>query len=112
MNRTRGAHSAPARQPAPNAATTVPESRSQSGGASPHSRGGVGGRGRGAPRGGCGLRLREKPRVITENIGSLVEVISIGTADDFPIANVQNVASVASYDWLDRPTPTMAVPGM
>lgn len=74
------------------------------------------GRGRGgsfsySPRASQAPEPLEPERLITEDIGAFIESISLDEGIKYPQAKVEQVIPVASYDWIDKASPTIAVPG-
>lgn len=102
--------SSPLRQPLGNQLSSFPNTTS--------GRGGQWNRYRGKGRGGSVATHvipsleSERPIMDMEYLGAFIGDVTLDPdPTSYPTAAVDNVDSIASYSWLDKITPTIAVPG-
>lgn len=76
------------------------------------SRGGQRGRGGSTTSRSTYMAPGEVERPITEYLGAFISDITLDLdPTTYPVGAVEHVAPIASYSWLDKATPTIAVPG-
>jgi hypothetical protein len=58
-----------------------------------------------------GGNQRSTPPHVEKDLGDLLKRFT-RASDQAPALKITDVQAIASYSWLDAPTPTIAVPGM